>query len=113
MKTDLHPKYYPEAKVTCSCGNSFTTGSTQPAIEVDICSNCHPFFTGEMKFVDTQGRVEKFEKMRAKAAKLQKSVTKKSAKKQKSPPDVVETPKTLKEMLSGMNVKPSAKQAKQ
>jgi len=60
MKANIHPKWYKNAKVTCSCGNTFTTGSTDPVIEVDICSKCHPYFTGEMKFVDRQGRVEKF-----------------------------------------------------
>lgn len=68
MKAKIHPKWYNNAKVTCSCGNTFTTGSTQPTIEVDICSACHPFFTGEMKFVDRQGRVDKFKKKMAQAA---------------------------------------------
>jgi len=65
MKKDLHPKYYPEAKVTCSCGNTFTVGSTQEAIEIEICSACHPFYTGEEKIIDTGGRVEKFKKRQA------------------------------------------------
>ena len=60
MKADIHPNYYPSAVVTCACGNTFTTGSTKPQLHVEICSNCHPFFTGEQKFVDTAGRVEKF-----------------------------------------------------
>jgi large subunit ribosomal protein L31 len=62
MKAKIHPKYYDNAKVTCLCGNSFTTGSTRPEIRVDICSKCHPFFTGEQRIVDTMGRVERFEK---------------------------------------------------
>src|SRR6187401_3625564 len=61
MKKDIHPKYE-EATVTCGCGNKFTTRSTKKAISVEICSACHPFFTGKMKFVDTTGRVEKFQK---------------------------------------------------
>lgn len=60
MKTDIHPTYYPEAKVTCSCGNSWTTGSTLPEIRTDICSECHPFYTGEQRIVDTAGQVERF-----------------------------------------------------
>lgn len=60
MKTAIHPKWYPKAKVTCACGNSFVSGSTKPSIQVEVCSNCHPFYTGQMKFVDTAGRVEKF-----------------------------------------------------
>ncbi|MFO0974053.1 MAG: 50S ribosomal protein L31 [Phycisphaerae bacterium] len=61
MKTDIHPKYI-ECTVTCGCGNSFKTRSTKPKISVEICSCCHPFFTGQQKFVDTAGRVEKFQK---------------------------------------------------
>ena len=59
MKTDIHPNYV-ECKVTCGCGASFTTRSTKEAIQVDICSVCHPFYTGRQKFVDTAGRIEKF-----------------------------------------------------
>lgn len=61
MKKDIHPKYS-DCKVTCACGNQFTTRSTKPEIHLEICSNCHPFFTGKQKFVDTAGRVEKFRK---------------------------------------------------
>lgn len=61
MKADIHPKYE-EATVTCGCGNKFVTRSTRKAINVEICSACHPYFTGKMKFVDTTGRVEKFQK---------------------------------------------------
>ena len=61
MKKDIHPKYV-ECRVTCACGNSFETRSTVPSLHVDICSACHPFFTGKQKFVDTAGRVEKFQK---------------------------------------------------
>ncbi len=68
MKTDIHPKYYPEAKVTCACGNTFTVGSTKEKIEVEICSACHPFFTGQEKVMDTAGRVEKFKTRQSKAA---------------------------------------------
>ena len=59
MKATIHPKYE-EATVTCACGNSWTTRSTKPQIHVDVCSNCHPFFTGEQRIVDTAGRVERF-----------------------------------------------------
>lgn len=61
MKADIHPKYV-ECTVTCGCGNTFKTRSTKPEIKVEICSNCHPFFTGQERFVDTAGRVEKFTK---------------------------------------------------
>ncbi|MBF8266778.1 MAG: ribosomal protein [Dehalococcoidia bacterium] len=62
MKADIHPTYYSEAKVSCSCGNSFTVGSTKPALKVEICSKCHPFFTGEQRIVDTEGRVERMKR---------------------------------------------------
>jgi large subunit ribosomal protein L31 len=60
MKKGIHPKYYPEAKVVCSCGNTFTVGSTKKTIRTDVCSACHPFFTGEQRLVDTAGQVERF-----------------------------------------------------
>lgn len=62
MKDKIHPKYYDNAKVTCLCGNTFTTGSTKPEIRVEICSRCHPFYTGEQRIVDSMGRVERFKK---------------------------------------------------
>src|SRR5512135_42493 len=60
MKAKIHPKYYPEAKVICACGNTWTTGATIPEIKVDVCSACHPFFTGEQRIVDTAGQVDRF-----------------------------------------------------
>jgi large subunit ribosomal protein L31 len=61
MKKDIHPKYYPEAKVTCACGNTWTTGSTQPEIRTEVCSNCHPFFTGQQqRLIDIEGQVDRF-----------------------------------------------------
>ena len=63
MKDALHPKYFPEAKVTCACGNTWVTGSTQAEIRTDVCSQCHPFFTGQMlRIVDAGGQVERFNK---------------------------------------------------
>ncbi len=88
---NIHPKYH-RVTATCSCGATFETGSTLEEIHVDVCSQCHPFFTGEMKFVDTMGRIEKFQ--------LKRQQAKKTAKKKKK--DVKPTnqrPKTLKEML--------------
>ena len=60
MKDKIHPKYYPEATVACACGNTWTTGATQEEIRTDVCSACHPFFTGEQRIVDTAGQVERF-----------------------------------------------------
>jgi len=62
MKKDIHPKYYPKAKVHCACGNVFEVGSTQPEFEVEICSKCHPFYTGKEKVLDAVGRIQKFRK---------------------------------------------------
>ena len=92
MKQAIHPTYYADAKVVCACGNTFHTGSTMPEIHVEICSNCHPFYTGKQKLVDTAGRVEKLQKRMAAAKsvtlkhtskrdKLEKKRIKKAAKK--------------------------------
>jgi large subunit ribosomal protein L31 len=62
MKQGIHPTYYPEAQVICSCGNTWTTGSTRKVIHTDVCSKCHPFFTGEQRIVDTEGQVDRFYK---------------------------------------------------
>jgi large subunit ribosomal protein L31 len=59
MKAGIHPEYV-EATVTCACGNTFTIGSTQPVLKVDVCSQCHPFYTGQQRILDTAGRVERF-----------------------------------------------------
>jgi large subunit ribosomal protein L31 len=61
LRENIHPKYF-NAKVTCACGNTFETGSTKPELRVDICSKCHPFYTGKQKIIDTGGRVERFKK---------------------------------------------------
>lgn len=81
MKKDIHPKYFPEAKVTCACGHKFTVGSTKPEFNVEICSNCHPFYTGKEKLIDTAGKVEKFKARRASAAAKPKAVKKPRVKK--------------------------------
>ncbi len=60
MKEKIHPTYYPDAQVICACGNTWTTGSTQKIIRTDVCSACHPFFTGEQRIVDTAGQVDRF-----------------------------------------------------
>jgi large subunit ribosomal protein L31 len=60
MKEGIHPKWYPEARVTCSCGNTWTVGAAVPEIHTDVCSKCHPFYTGEQRIVDTEGQVDRF-----------------------------------------------------
>ena len=69
MKEKIHPKYFTDAQVTCSCGNTFTTGSTRKMLKVELCSACHPFYTGSKRMVDTAGRVERFKQRYAKEAK--------------------------------------------
>lgn len=62
MKANIHPTWYPQVQVTCACGTSFTVGSTLPEIRVEICSRCHPYFSGQQKYIDTLGVVERFQK---------------------------------------------------
>lgn len=83
MKKDIHPTYYPEAKVNCVCGHSFTIGSTLEKIQVEICSACHPFYTGKQKLVDSARRIEKFESRVASKAKEGSAPKGKKAKKEK------------------------------
>lgn len=99
MKKDIHPKYYEEAKIACSCGHQFSAGSTLPQLKVEICSACHPFYTGQQKLVDTEGRVEKFEKRRAHANKAAQTEAKKKLKIKEEEQKRREQPKTLRDML--------------
>ncbi|MEK7089227.1 MAG: 50S ribosomal protein L31 [Patescibacteria group bacterium] len=68
MKKEIHPEYYPKTKVKCACGNEFTVGSTAKEIGVEICSKCHPFYTGKQMLVDTAGRIERFKARKEKVA---------------------------------------------
>ena len=101
MKPNIHPKYYPNAKATCACGNTLTVGSTREEIRVEVCSACHPLFTGKTKYIDTLGRVERFEEKRKKAApgKIIRKKEKKLLKKLEEERKEAERPKSLKEML--------------
>lgn len=99
MKKDTHPKWYPKAKVTCSCGNTFTLGATLPEIRTELCSACHPFFTGQEKLVDTEKRVEKFEQKITRARAAAKVRAKKERKRREKEKKEKERPRTLKEML--------------
>lgn len=82
MKKDTHPTYYEKATIVCSCGETHQIGSTKEKMEVEICSKCHPFFTGQEKLIDTAGRVEKFKARQQRAAKAK--TTKKAKKPRKS-----------------------------
>jgi large subunit ribosomal protein L31 len=111
MKKDIHPKYYPEAKVVCSCGNTFTTGSTKELIRTDVCSACHPFFTGEQRIVDTAGQVERFMKRLEKRGEFAaeekgrldeaEEATDKKARAPRKKPDEAEAAKAVAEKLRG------------
>lgn len=94
MKANIHPRYNEMTSVTCSCGNSFTVGSTVDSIHVELCSNCHPFYTGQQKFVDTASRIEKFQK---KMNRKQEDYRKKTVEKKEEA-----RPLTLREMLQAL-----------
>lgn len=90
MKTGIHPTYYAQVQVSCACGNTFETGSTEKAIEVEVCSNCHPFYTGKQKLVDTTGRVDRFEqKLQTVAAKQTHTRKARKRSSQKTAADVI------------------------
>ena len=81
MKENIHPKYYPNTKVVCACGNSWQTGSTVESIHTDVCSNCHPFYTGEQRIVDTEGQVDRFyKKLEARQQHIEDKESRESAK---------------------------------
>lgn len=84
MKKDLHPTYFTDAKVECACGHSWKTGSTVQELKIEICSNCHPFYTGKDKLVDTAGRVDRFKTIMSKKEAASKERKGKKAKKAKS-----------------------------
>ena len=92
MKAQIHPQYFEQAQVICACGNKFTTGSTVELIHVELCAKCHPFYTGEQRFVDSASRIQKFQKKQEVAS---LHVTKKKEKEVKKD----NAPKTLREML--------------
>ena len=99
MKAAIHPKWYEDAKVICACGNTFTTGATVPEIRVEICYNCHPFYTGQMRFVDTAGRVDSFKAKMANAGKKIMSKTeKRRLKKEKKLQEEFARPESLSEL---------------
>lgn len=102
MRANIHPTWFPEAKVTCgSCGNTFLVGATVPEIHVEVCYNCHPFYTGKMKYVDTAGRVEAFKSRLAGASTRRVSKTeKRRLKKLKKIEEERDRPETLSELRS-------------
>lgn len=98
MKASIHPQYNDQAQVVCVCGNHFTVGSTKDQINIELCNKCHPFYTGEQKFVDSASRIQKFQKKQEVAKTHLVTKTKKLEEKKKSQ----EAPKSLREMLMGL-----------
>ena len=100
MKATIHPKWFKDAKITCACGNTFTVGATVPEIQVEVCSKCHPFYTGEQRFVDSASRIQKFQtKQKASEGYVSKAIKKQrelAAKKSET------GPKSLREMLANL-----------
>lgn len=90
MKENIHPKWYPEARVTCACGHTWTVGATVEAIHTDVCSNCHPFFTGQARIVDTEGQVDRFYKRLDRAVTMGGDAHGKKAKRRKERQAIVE-----------------------
>ena len=82
MKKDIHPTYFPKAQIQCACGNKFSIGATKENLQVEICYNCHPFYTGKEKLIDTAGKVEKFKARQTKASTAPKAEKKPRPKKQ-------------------------------
>ena len=113
MKKDIHPKYYPEAKIICACGNIIITGSTKPEMKVEVCSACHPFYTGKKRLVDATGRLDRFKKRFEKTEKIKADKKKKTRKKSRTPKIPAEKPKpariATRSVAGGKKTKPAKK----
>lgn len=98
MKQGIHPTSFDDAQVICACGNTFTTKSTKQSITIDVCSRCHPYFTGEHRFIDTKGRVERFQSKQRIADEMKEKLASKKSKKKGVQPE--QQTRSLKELLS-------------
>ncbi len=98
MKANIHPQYFDQAQVICVCGNKFTLGSTKEVIHVELCSKCHPFYTGEQRFVDSASMIQKFEAKQKVANQYKVKVVKKKEEEKRKESE----PKTLREMLQAV-----------
>jgi large subunit ribosomal protein L31 len=108
MKKGIHPEYHKEAKITCACGNTITTGSTKSEINVEICSACHPFYTGKEKLIDTAGQVDRFKQRMQKTQEIQKQ---KEAKKKQKKSESKATGKSAKKESKSKSSKETSKKA--
>ncbi|SRR5258708_1890454 len=98
MQAQIHPKWY-QAKVTCACGNTFTVGATLPEFKVEVCSACHPFYTGQMKYLDVAGRVDAFREKQKQASKKAVSKTeKRKLKREKKMSEELQKPESLSDL---------------
>ncbi len=105
MKAAIHPQWYPEAKVTCVCGNTFAVGATVPELSVDVCAVCHPFYTGQMKYVDTAGRVDSFKAKREQAQDVVLSKkNRREMKRQQKISEEMDRPETLEELRKSLKL---------
>lgn len=110
MKAKIHPKWHEKAQVKCACGNTFTIGATMPEIQVEVCSECHPFYTGQMKYVDTAGRVDAFKEKQSKAKdKLLSKTEKRRLKKEKKIRKELDRPDSLAELRKQFKSKKKSK----
>lgn len=105
MKKDIHPKYFENTKVTCSCGAAFEIGSTIPELKVEICSNCHPVYTGKKKFIDTAGRLERFMAKMEKSKKMQEEISKREKSKTTKPDEKTSEAKEIKKEETNVSTK--------
>ena len=112
MKKDLHPTYHADAKVVCACGNKLIVGSTVKEVHVEICSNCHPFYTGKERLVDTAGRVDRFKKITDLQAKTAKTRKGKAVKKAKAAERKLEKEKAKIKAEIAENSKPASERKK-
>lgn len=109
MKKDIHPEYHTDAKIICACGNKMTVGSTIKEIHVEICSACHPFYTGKEKLIDTAGRVDRFKKRKELQEKASKTRKGKAVKKAKAAERKIEKERAKAKAEMEANSKPAAK----
>ena len=105
MQKGIHPKYNTNVTVTCACGNTFLTGSTVDEIKIEICHKCHPFYTGQKKYVDTEGKVERFQRLQSQAKKQSGKISKRKAKKRGISTSQDGAAKSLKQMIDDVRAK--------
>jgi len=112
MKKDIHPKYFSKAKIICACGNVISTGSVKEEMKIEVCSSCHPFYTGKKRLVDSTGRVDRFKKRMEKSEKIQADKIERTKAKKKSEVKVEKLAKTAKVVKKKITKKKRVRAAK-